>query len=111
MSSDSTLLGIGALALAVVMTFLMPVSVRRVNQTLIAVIIAVLCFVGAYALFDASSALLIGIGLSLAAIIYRALSRFIHRAIWSVTKYGRRDYWYRRVGQAALGRRRPRRRW
>jgi cell shape-determining protein MreD len=110
MDSNSTLLGLGAAVLAVVMTFAMPVGARRVNQALIAVIIVVLCFVAAFSLLPESQAFGVAVIASIVAIAYRTLARWIRSAIWSITKYFRRDYWYRRIGRAALGRERRRRR-
>jgi hypothetical protein len=113
MDTNSNLLGLGAAFLAAVMTFAMPVSARRVNQALIAGLIIVLCFVAAFALLPESQALGVGIVASLVAVAYRAVARWVRSAIWNITKYFRRDYWYRRIGQAALGRERRarRRRW
>jgi predicted branched-subunit amino acid permease len=109
--SDNNLLGLGAAVLAVVMTFAMPVGARRVNQALIAVIIVVLCFVAAFSLFPEAQALGVGIVASLVAIAYRTAARWIRNVIWNVTKYTRRDYWYRRIGESVVNRGRRRRRW
>lgn len=48
MTIDPFLLGMGSAILAVVLTFLMPVSQHRVNQTLISVVIAILVFVAGF---------------------------------------------------------------
>lgn len=111
MTIDPFWLGIGAAILAAVLTFFMPVSGHRVNQTLIAVIIVVLIFVAAFALLpDFTTALLVAIVVSALAIIYRDVMRFVKHAVYGVTKYTRRDWWYRRVGESLLGTRRGRRR-
>ncbi len=107
---DYTLIGIGAAALGIAMTFLMPVSGRRVNQTFITVVIVAAFFVASFALFDSPLAWAVAIGASLAAIIYRDVMRFVRHVVYDVTKYRRRDYWYRRVGQSLLGGGRSRRR-
>src|SRR5262245_35191087 len=110
---DRLVIGIGAAIFAVAITFLMPVQVRRVNQGLVTMMIVVLCFAAALLLLDAPLSLIVAVVASLAAIIYRDIVRFIRHAIYDVTKYRRRDFWYRRVGETVLGggrRRRSRRR-
>ena len=112
MANDYLLIGAGAALLALVMTFAIPVQARRVNQGLITIVIVVLCFTAGLALFDAPTSWVVAIGASLAAIIYRDVMRFVKHAVYGVTKYSRRDFWYRRVGETILGGgRRSRRRW
>ncbi len=112
MTIDRTIIGVGAALLAVAVTFVMPVQARRANQGLIAIIIVVLCFAASLSLLDAPLSWIVGIGASLAAIIYRDVMRFVKHVVYDVTKYRRRDYWYRRVGETILGGgRRSRRRW
>lgn len=109
MTLDRMLLGAGAGVLALVVTFMMPVSVRRVNQAFISLLIAVLFFTAAFALLESPLSWIVAVGATLAAIIYRDVIRFVKHVYWNVTKYSRRDFWYRRVGQAILGNRRRRR--
>ena len=105
MTIEPMWLGIGSAVLAAVLTFFMPVQVHRLNQTFIAIIIVVLVFIAAFSLFDLPLSLVVAIGASVAAIIFRDVLRFVRHAVYGVTKYTRRDYWYRRVGQTLIGRR------
>lgn len=105
MTIEPMWLGIGSAVLAAVLTFFMPVQVHRLNQTFIAIIIVVLVFISAFSLFDFPLSLVVAIGASVAAIIFRDVLRFVRHAVYGVTKYTRRDYWYRRVGQTLIGRR------
>lgn len=105
MTIEPMWLGIGSAVLAAVLTFFMPVQVHRLNQTFIAIIIVVLVFIAAFSLFDFPLSLVVAIGASVAAIIFRDVLRFVRHAVYGVTKYTRRDYWYRRVGQTLIGRR------
>lgn len=105
MTIEPMWLGIGSAVLAAVLTFFMPVQVHRLNQTFIAIIIVVLVFIAAFSLFDFPLSLIVSIGASVAAIIFRDVLRFVRHAVYGVTKYTRRDYWYRRVGQTLIGRR------
>lgn len=98
-------LGVGSAILAAVLTFFMPVQVHRLNQTFIAIIIVVLVFVAAFSLFEFPMSLIIAIVASAVAIIFRDVMRFVRHTVYGVTKYTRRDYWYRRVGQTLIGRR------
>ncbi|MBI5876933.1 MAG: hypothetical protein HZB53_04715 [Chloroflexi bacterium] len=110
MTLDNPLVGWGAAALAAVLTFGMPVNPRRVNQGLINILICVLSLVAAFALLEGATALLVGIGAAVMAIVLRDIARFVRHAMYDVTKYTRRDYRYRRVGQSLLsGGRRSRR--
>lgn len=111
MTIDRPIIGIGAAVLAFAVTFMLPVQARRVNQTLVTIMIVVLCFTAAFTLFDSSLAFWIGLGASLAAIIYRDVVRFVKHAVYGVTKYTRRDFWYRRIGQNIAGGRGRGRRW
>ncbi len=104
MMVDPMIIGIGSAILAAVVTFMMPVSMHRVNQTLISVIIAILVFVAAFAIFDIPEAMLIGVVATAAAIIYRDVLRWIKTALWhNVFRYTHRYYWYNRVGRAIIG--------
>ena len=106
--SDQTVIGAGAAVLAAVMTFLMPVQARRVNQALVTILIVVFCFIAALSLLEAPLAFAVAVGASLAAIVYRGVVRFVRQAVYDVTKYSRRDYWYRRIGQSLVNSRRYR---
>ena len=110
MPVERLILGIGAGVLGIMVTFGLPVSSRRVNQTLPIILIVVFFTVAALSLLDwpiwlIAAAVACGI-----AIIYRDILRFIKHVYWDVTKYSRRDYWYRRVGETVLGGGRSRRR-
>jgi len=109
MTIDRPLLGIGAAILAVILTVFMPVSKRRANQTIIAFVIAVLIFVAAFLLFDPPIALPIAVGATVVVVVGRFLLGAIRSALYhNITRYTRRDFWQRRVGQAILGGRRRR---
>ncbi len=101
---DPFVLGIGSGLLAAVMTFLIPVSPHRVNQTLISIIIAILVFVAAFALFDLPLAFGVGVAGTAVALIYRDVTRWVKEFLWhNVYRYTHRYYWYNRVGRAVLG--------
>jgi hypothetical protein len=110
MSLERVIIGAVAAALALIVTFGLPVSSRRVNQTLPGLLAVIFFFVAAYALLDWPMWLIVGAVASLVAILYRDIARFVRHVYWDVTKYSRRDYWYRRVGKAVLGGRRTSRR-
>jgi hypothetical protein len=110
MTIDRTVIGIGAAVLAVAVTLMLPVQVRRVNQGLVTIIIVALCFAAGLSLFEAPLSFGVAIVASLAAIIYRDVMRFVKHVVYDVTKYRRRDYWYRQIGESVLGTRRSRRR-
>jgi ABC-type Co2+ transport system permease subunit len=104
MMIDPLFLGIGSAVIAVVLTFLMPVSPHRVNQTLISIVIALLVFVAAFAIFDMPLAIIVGVAGTIAAIIYRDIMRWIKEFMWhNVFRYTHRYYWYNRVGRAIIG--------
>ena len=107
---ERLLIGIGAAVLGLLVTFGLPVSPRRVKQSIPLILATVLFFTAAFSLLDWPAWLIAGGIATVIAIIYRDVTRFIKHAYWDVTKYSRRDYWYRRVGQAILGNKRPRRR-
>lgn len=106
---DRTVIGLVAALLGLLITFGLPVSPRRLNQTLPGLLAVVFFFVAAYILLPWPAWLIAGAAVSIAALLYRDVARFIRHVYWDMTKYSRRDYWYRRVGQAVLGRRRRRR--
>ncbi len=111
MMIDPLILGIGSALLALVLTFFIPVSPHRVNQTLISIVIAILIFVAALALFDMPLAFGVGIAGTAVAIIYRDIMRWVKEFMWhNVYRYTHRYYWYNRVGRAVLGGGRRRRR-
>lgn len=111
MTVDSPLVGWGAALFAAVLTVAMPVNPQRVSQGLINIMIAVLCVVAGWSLLGGVTGAAIGLGAALAAIILRDIMRFVRHTVYDVTKYTRRDYWYRRAGQSLLsGSRRARRR-
>jgi hypothetical protein len=107
--NQNFLIGAGAAVLAVLATFLLPVSPRRVNQGIVTLMIASLTFVAAFLLFEMPLSLGIALAASAAAIVYRDVMQFVRHLVYDVTKYRRRDFWYRRVGQAVLGGRARRR--
>ncbi len=104
MSPERLIIGIGAGIIAVVLTFLMPVSPRRLNQRLVNILVLVMCFASALALLDFPLSLAVGAAAALVAILYRDVMRFVRHTVYGVTKYGRRDFWYRRIGEAIAGR-------
>ncbi len=106
---DRTVIGLVAALLGLVITFGLPVSPRRLNQTLPGLLAVLFFFVAAYALLPWPTWFIAGVAVSIAALLYRDVARFIRHVYWDMTKYSRRDYWYRQVGQAVLGRRRRRR--
>lgn len=111
MTVDNPLVGWGAALFAAVLTVAMPVNPRRVSQALINIMIAVLSVVAGWSLLGGVTGAAIGLGAALAAIILRDIMRFVRHTVYDVTKYTRRDYWYRRAGQSLLsGSRRARRR-
>lgn len=111
MTIDPTLLGIGAAILAAILAVSMPVSKRRANQTIIGIVIAVLIFVAAFAFFDVPQAIPIGIGVSIVVVAARYILGGIRSAIYTnFTRYLRRDYWQRKIGQSIVGSGRRRRR-
>ena len=109
MTLDPNTVGIGAAVLAVAITFLLPVGPRRVNQTFVTVLIVALILAASLSLLEAPLSLGVAIAASLIAVVYRDIVRFVRHIVYDVTKYRRRDYWYRRIGQSVLGSR-PRRR-
>lgn len=111
MTLDPKLIGIGAAILAAILIFYMPVSKRRVNQTIINLIIAILILVAALAFLQIELALPVGIGIAVAVILARFVIGGFRSALYTnFTRYTRRDYWQRRVGQELTGGRRRRRR-
>lgn len=108
---DPLIIGIGSAILAAVLTLFIPVNVRRVNQNLIAIVIAVLVFTAAFALFDLAMALGVGIAGTAVALTYRGLVRWVKAVLWrNFIRYTTRDYWYTRVGRTVVGGGRRRRR-
>jgi uncharacterized membrane protein HdeD (DUF308 family) len=106
-SIDPTLVGIGAAVLAGILSIVMPVSRRRVNQTIVSAIIVVLVFVAAFALFEPGLAIVLALGASVLIIGARFILGGVRSTLYHyVTRYTRRDYWQRRVGQAIIGGRR-----
>jgi hypothetical protein len=111
MTIDPTLLGAGAAILALVLAVYMPVSKRKVNQTIVSLVIAVLIFVAAFAFFEIALAIPVGIGASVVVIAARFILGGIRSAIYTnFTRYMRRDYWQRKIGQGIVGSGRRRRR-
>lgn len=111
MTIDPTLVGIGAGILAAVLIVYMPVSKRKVNQTIINLVIAVLIFVAAFAFLAIELAIPVALGVSVLVILARALMGGLRSWIYrNFTRYLRRDYWQRRVGQGLIGSSRRRRR-
>ena len=111
MTIDPTLIGIGAAILAAILTIYMPVSKRRVNQTIIALVIVILIFVAALAFLEIPIAIPVAIGVSVVVIGGRLIMGSLRSVIYhNFTRYLRRDYWQRRVGQAIVGSARRRRR-
>ena len=110
MPIERFVIGVAAAALGLAVTFGLPVSPRRVNQTLPSLLAVTFFFVAAFTLLEWPLWLIAGAVASIAATLYRDVVRFVRHIYWDVTKYTRRDYWYRRVGQAVLGGGRSRRR-
>jgi hypothetical protein len=110
LTPERLVIGVVAAILGIVVTFGLPVSPRRVNQTLPGLLLVIFFIVAAYALLDWPLWLIAGAVASVVGILYRDVVRFVRHVYWDVTKYSRRDYWYRRVGQAVLGGGRSRRR-
>jgi uncharacterized membrane protein len=104
------LVGLFAIGLGLLVTFGLPVSPRRLHQSLAVVLIIVFFIGAAIALFDFPTWLIYGVIACVLAILYRDIARFVKHTYWDVTKYSRRDYWYRRVGEAIIGNRRTSRR-
>lgn len=104
MTLDPLVIGVGSAILALVLTLAMPVSAHRLNQGLITIIIAVLVFVAAFAIFDFPLALIAAAAGTLIAVIYRDVLRWVKGFMWhNVYRYTHRYYWYNRVGRAILG--------
>ncbi len=103
MPVERIIIGVVAAVLGLVVTFGLPVSPRRVNQTLPGLLAVLFFFVAAFALLAWPLWLVAGAVASVAALLYRDVARFVRHVRWDVTKYSRRDYWYRRVGRAVLG--------
>lgn len=101
--TQNLLIGGAAAVLAALATFLLPVSPRRVNQGIVTLLIVSLVFAAAFLLLDMPLSLLVAIGASVAAILYRDIMQFVRHLIYDVTKYRRRDFWYRRIGESVLG--------
>lgn len=111
MTVDPTLIGIGAIILASLLIIYMPVSKRKVNQNVINLILAVLVFVAAFAFLEIPQAVPVGVAVSVVIIAARWIMGGLRSAIYTnLTRYFRRDYWQRRVGQGILGSNRRRRR-
>lgn len=111
MTIDPRLIGGGAALLAAVLTVYMPVSKRRVNQTVIAVVLAILIFIAAFAFLDPPYALIAGAAITLVVLGARFLMGTFRTVLYhNITRYTRRDFWQRKVGQAVLGGGRRRRR-
>lgn len=104
MAIDPLILGIGSAIMALALTFGMPVSAHRVNQTLVSIIIAALVLVAAFSIFEFPISLALAIGGIAAAIVYRDVMRWVRELMWhNVYRYTHRYYWYNRVGRAILG--------
>ncbi|MGB8647478.1 MAG: hypothetical protein WCF84_19755 [Anaerolineae bacterium] len=98
------LIGAGSAVLALVMTFMMPVSQHRVNQHLITILIAIFFFVAAFCIFDPPLSILAGIVATGIALLYRDIVRWVKEFMWhNVTRYTHRYYWYNKVGRAVMG--------
>ncbi len=107
---DPRLIGIGAAILAAVLAIFMPVSKHRVNQTLVAVIIGILIFASAFILFDPQLAILVAVVATVVVVGGRFILGTIRTTIYhNFTRYTRRDYWQRKVGQTIIGGSRRRR--
>lgn len=104
MTIEPTLIGIGAAILAGILTVYMPVSKRRVNQTVISVVIAILIFVAAFAFLEVPLAIPVAVVISVVVIAGRFVLGGIRSTIYhNCTRYLRRDYWQRKVGQNIIG--------
>ncbi len=110
MTVDPVLLGIGAIVLASILVIYMPVSNRKVNQNAVNIVLAVLILVAAFSFFEVQLAVPLGVGVAVAVIVARIVLGGLRSAIYTnFTRYLRRDYWQRRVGQSLIGSRRRRR--
>ena len=105
-SFQQLLIGVGAGLLGLIITFGVPVNRRRINQAVPTLLIIVMFFTSSLSVLVFPEWLIAGITASVLALIYRDIVRFIKHVYWDVTKYSRRDYWYRRVGEAILGKKR-----
>ena len=101
--TQDMLIGAGAGVLAVLATFLLPVSPRRVNQGVVTLLIVCLVFAAAFLLFEMPLSLGIALAATAVAIVYRDVMQFVRHLVYDVTKYRRRDFWYRRIGEAVVG--------
>ena len=108
--NQNFLIGVGAALLAVLATFMLPVSPRRVNQGVVTLLIAALAFAAAFLLLEFPLSLGVALAATAAAILFRDVMQFVRHLVYDITKYRRRDFWYRRIGQTVLGGRRSRRR-
>lgn len=108
---DPAILGIGAIVLAALLILYMPVSKRKVNQTVVNLVLVVLVFVAAFAFLEIPQAVPVGIAVSVGIITARWILGGVRSAIYTnFTRYLRRDYWQRRIGQGIIGSNRRRRR-
>lgn len=111
MTVDPSLIGIGAIILASLLIIYMPVSKRKVNQTVINLVLVVLILVAALAFLEIPQAVPVGLAVSVVIIAARWIMGGLRSAIYTnFTRYLRRDYWQRRIGQGILGSSRRRRR-
>jgi hypothetical protein len=111
MTVDPMLIGIGAIILALILLFYMPVSKRKVNQNAVNIVLAVLIFVAAFAFLEIQLAIPVGIAVTVTVVVARIILGGLRSAIYTnFTRYMRRDYWQRRVGQSLIGSNRRRRR-
>lgn len=106
---DRNLIGIGAAILALLLAVFLPVSSRKANQTIIAVVVAVLIFVAAFSILEPAQALPVAVIATIIVVAIRFVMGTVRSFLYrNVTRYTRRDYWQRRVGQAIIGGRRRR---
>ena len=111
MTIDPKVVGVSAALLAAVLIVFMPVNKRRVNQTIVALVIAFLIFVAAFSFLNAELALPVGAGITLVIVAARFVTGGLRSFVYhNFTRYTRRDFWQRRIGQSILGSGRRRRR-
>lgn len=104
MTIDPRVIGVGAAILAMVLAVFMPVSSRRANQTVIALVLVVLIFVAAFSFLAPAEALPVALVVSIVIVALRFAAGTVRSFLYhNVTRYTRRDYWQRRVGRAILG--------
>ena len=103
MSATGLIVGLGAALLDLTVVACpgcrvgMTHTLRQVNHRSVTLLVSVL-IVAVLSFFDVPTSLIVFIVALAIAVIVRDAARFVRHAVYGVTKYSRRDYWYRRVG-------------